>query len=66
MSCGIVKCSACSREVHQNRDKYPGRGWYHCEDKTPICDGADVPYAEQDGSDIKGKWCGRDKMPKSW
>ena len=34
MSYGILMCSKCKREIHQDGPNYT---WLHCEDKTPIC-----------------------------
>lgn len=55
MSYGLVICSKCGREVHQDRV----RGWFHCEDNTPRCDGASAAYPGSPG-EIVGKCCGRD------
>ena len=57
MSYGIVICSSCLREVHQDG---PNHTWTHCEDKTPRCDDAASCYALM--NHIKGKWCGRDEQ----
>lgn len=54
MSMGIVVCSVCNREVHQESS-----GWIHCDDKTPRCAGAVSAYPDSLGA-IVGKWCGRD------
>lgn len=54
MSYGVVMCSKCQREVHQSNT-----GWFHCDDKSDICVGADRPYARSP-SDLKGEWCGVD------
>lgn len=54
MSHGIVICSKCKRELHQDG------GWFHCEDDTPRCDYGSSEYVENP-NDIKGKWCGRDE-----
>jgi len=54
MSAGIVVCSICYHEVHQNSG-----GWFHCDSKTPICDGARPEYPTSTAY-IEGKWCGRD------
>ena len=64
MSCGIVVCSKCRREVHQNGAKtineygHERTGWTHCEDGSPRCEGASSDYASTDK--IVGKWCGMD------
>lgn len=55
MSSGMVICSECLREVHQDG---PNHTWTHCEDKTPRCEGAMSVYPLM--GHIKGKWCGRD------
>jgi hypothetical protein len=54
MSAGIVVCSICYHEVHQNSG-----GWFHCDSNTPICNGA-IPVYPRSTEDIQGKWCGRD------
>ena len=56
MSCGLVVCSECKREIHQER----GGRWYHCEDGTDRCDGAIAHYAER--YQVKGKACFRDDI----
>jgi hypothetical protein len=64
MSTGIVVCSACQREVHQDGPK-DARGtttWTHCEDGTPRCAGATSDYPDSRAA-IKGRWCGRDQDP---
>ena len=38
MSYGIVICSKCKREVHQDGSEH---SWRHCEDKTAICQNAE-------------------------
>ena len=63
MSTGIVICSTCKREVHQDGPFDPktnAYSWTHCEDKTPRCEGAtsDWPVSKDE---IKGKWCGADE-----
>ncbi len=62
MSTGIVVCSKCRREVHQDgpKDKDGRYGWRHCEDKTPKCEGATVDYAER--GEPKGRFCGMDGL----
>lgn len=73
MSAGLVICSNCSREVHQDgprqhnamRCKCPHdtgwcpAGWRHCEDKTPRCEGASSAYPKQKDY-IVGGYCGAD------
>lgn len=56
MSYGLVICSECKREVHQDG---PNNTWRHCEDKTPRCLNAMSVYPESTAS-IKGKFCGCD------
>lgn len=64
MSSGIVICSKCKREVHQDGPRVPSGSftvatWRHCEDKTPRCAGATSDYPRS-VADIVGKWCGAD------
>ncbi len=47
------------REIHNDGHDY---AWLHCEDKTPLCIGANSMYPRS-YADIKGKWCGRDDGP---
>lgn len=55
MSSGIVVCSVCNREVHQDGL----RAWRHCEDRTALCsDGSGIYPASTEA--IVGRWCGRD------
>ena len=56
MSFGLVICSTCKREVHQDGENHT---WRHCEDKSPRCEGADSVYPS-DKSGIAGKFCGMD------
>lgn len=50
MSTGLVICSVCGKEVHQDgmRDAATGKTeWRHCSrfhGWTPLCDGATVMY----------------------
>ena len=62
MSYGIVICSSCLRELHQDGDRAVGNGWLHCEDKTPICVGGTADYPKSE-TEIRGAWCGRDRGP---
>lgn len=63
MSWGMCICSTCKREVHQDGPMKDGRrGWTHCENSTPMCDGARADYV-QTLSEVKGKWCGCDGKP---
>jgi hypothetical protein len=57
MSWGILICSKCKREIHQDG---PDHSWTHCEDKTSICDGAGKIYPTS-REQIKGKFCGKDE-----
>lgn len=61
MSTGLVICSVCKREVHQDAPFKQGepRGWRHCEDKTPRCAGATSDYPLS-AAEIRGRWCGSD------
>lgn len=43
MSYGLVICSLCKREVHQDDEN---RSWQHCDDQTPLCVGAQGVYPE--------------------
>ena len=63
MSYGIVMCSICHREVHQDGPRDNGNGWRHCEDRSIICTGGQASYPES-VEQIKGKWCGRDGFVK--
>ncbi len=56
MSFGLVICSTCKREVHQDGENHT---WRHCEDKSPRCEGAVSAYPT-DKSGIAGKFCGMD------
>jgi hypothetical protein len=66
MSSGLVMCSACHREVHQDglRDAQ-GRGtWRHCSrfhGWTPICEGAHAMYPETRLA-ISGLYCQADGL----
>ncbi len=73
MGSGLVVCSACKREVHQNgplqhtdgcrcksnNTGFCRAGWTHCEDKTPLCAGAESVYPKGRGF-IRGRYCGID------
>lgn len=60
MSYGIVICSVCDREVHQDGDKGIRNGWRHCESGAVICIGGQAIYPDSE-SQIVGRWCGRDR-----
>ena len=57
MSTGIVICSECKREVHQDGEN---QTWRHCGDKTPRCEGAKSVYPKS-RDEIEGKYCGVDE-----
>jgi hypothetical protein len=62
MSSGLVICSVCRREVHQDGNALTPGGtwtWRHCEDKSPRCDGASFVYPSK-RSDIVGSFCEMD------
>lgn len=61
MSYGLVICSKCQREIHQDGPKPIENGWRHCEDKSPRCEGASAVFPKTK-AEIKGKWCGADDM----
>lgn len=61
MSCGLVICSECRREVHQDG---PDQTWRHCQDKTPRCDGAVSRYPSS-RAEIVGPFCGADDLDGS-
>ena len=56
MSTGLVICSICKREVHQDGENH---SWRHCEDKTLRCEGASSVYPKSK-DEIMGKYCGCD------
>lgn len=58
MSTGLVICSVCLREVHQDG---PNQSWTHCEDRTARCENANSVYPLM--GHIKGEWCGKDGTP---
>ena len=62
MSCGVVICSVCRSEVHQDGqlDQAGMKMWQHCEDKSPKCTGATIEYASFDEDEPRGNWCGSD------
>lgn len=59
MSTGLVICSVCNREVHQDGNKLFMNGWRHCEDGSVMCADGQAIYPKN-LSDIKGVWCGKD------
>lgn len=69
MSYGLVICSSCRREVHQDGPNHPtgptgrqlAKTWTHCEDKSPRCDGAVSVYPKQ-AQEIVGPVCCRDEL----
>ncbi len=61
MSTGLVICSVCRKEVHQDGPKH---AWRHCsrfQGWTPICEGATAVYPKR-RSDIVGMFCQADGM----
>lgn len=46
MSYGVVVCSHCHREVHQARDREQRLYWYHCQDRTRLCQDAQAAHAK--------------------
>lgn len=64
MSYGLAICSICRHEVHQNGpfdEIRKRRLWLHCEDKTPICDGAVARYPDKFAT-VLGNPCKRDEV----
>lgn len=59
MSTGLVICSTCKREVHQDGEN---QTWRHCEDKSSRCAGAKSIYPSSK-AEIVGKFCGGDDGP---
>lgn len=64
MSFGLVGCSKCRHEIHQDRDENGNLFWYHCDDKSRICEGATSLYLNRDG--IVGKACYGDELNGCW
>lgn len=74
MSCGLMVCSKCKREVHQGCDAvFPPNGWYHCrgtrwEADGPMCAGASPVYPERmkimkmSIPVVYGPYCGLDEL----
>lgn len=75
MSYGVVACSKCRREVHQNGPvvhhsscKTPTRcycphGWTHCEDLSARCEGAESSYIGHLKGEPVGRFCSIDRGP---
>ena len=67
MSTGLVICSVCHKEVHQDgpRDKATGNGtWRHCSrfhSWTPICDKGKAIYPDT-REQIRGLFCQADGL----
>lgn len=59
MSTGMVICSRCRRELHQWGHQSIERGWLHCEDNTPRCEGATSDYPRR-AEDVRGEYCEAD------
>uniref|UniRef100_A0A6M3LE14 Uncharacterized protein n=1 Tax=viral metagenome TaxID=1070528 RepID=A0A6M3LE14_9ZZZZ len=62
MSTGIIICSKCKREMHQEgqKDVWGKFIWTHCEDKTPRCSEGEAVWPENE-CEIAGKFCGKDR-----
>lgn len=63
MSTGFVMCSACRREIHHTGYLDKKGGWFHCEDRSPRCQGGTTEYP-RDVLEVVGPWCGRDGKPR--
>ncbi len=66
MSTGLVICTKCRREVHQDGppmadDPTGRRTWRHCDRGTALCLGASTRFPTGAG-EIVGKWCGLDDL----
>lgn len=62
MSTGMVICSQCGREVHQNGPRDVRNGWRHCRqsgEQTGLCNGAIAVYPKR-AEDVKGWACQMD------
>lgn len=46
MSCGLVICSICKRELNQGGSKTVEKGWRHNDDNLPRCEGAEARYPD--------------------
>ncbi len=62
MSTGLVICSKCKREVHQDGPHLLDEPstWRHCEDKSQRCEGAVSAYPTSK-AEIVGEFCGIDE-----
>lgn len=61
MSSGLVICSVCKKEVHQDGPKH---SWRHCSrfhGWTPMCDGA-IPIYPRARDVINGLFCQADGL----
>ena len=61
MGTGLIVCSACNREMHQDGDRETENGWRHCEDKSPRCPRAQGRYPLSK-DEIVGSFCGMDDL----
>lgn len=63
MSSGLAICSVCHREIHQGvvGIGWPEHRWWHCNDRSAICEGARAEYPRNYG-DIVGAFCGMDDI----
>jgi hypothetical protein len=59
MSSGLMICSRCRREVHQDGPKNIANGWRHCVDRTPRCFAGSSEYPAS-RAEIVGPFCGAD------
>ena len=62
MSTGLVICSACGREVHQNGPSDIRKGWRHCRfsgEQSSLCTHGEVVYPRF-AEDVKGWACQMD------
>ena len=68
VSWGVVACSTCRREVHQNGPEekpdapagFRRSTWLHCEDQTPRCEGASSDYLQNLKGAPVGRFCNID------
>lgn len=61
MSCGIMVCSVCRREIHQDGPKNGRHTWRHCNTKSAICYDACPDWAAV--GEPRDEFCGADKCP---